>query len=328
MRQALLAVALFTVACKTTADVRQGGADFRAGPVSRPLVEAERLFDVCWPNTSGSTDAVELHFEGSQVDFTVSGGATNATGRCVREIATTYPWETPRSGPMTVRPPNKPVSGWAVLAYVRLLSPGRFGPERGLLDPAPVVAACLKTGTPLRPQVQFEVRHEPALKVQVFAASGAVGAFTSAERCVEAVLGATAWPNTRRHLFELDDTLGAPPPAAESLPYALPTGLAVPIDPQRTKEALSARQGGVAACWEQALTRRAGLSGARTVRAHVTPHGEVSSAIIVGNESDSAATAADYLLDRCLIDVVSTARFAPGPEGDAVYSWVFAERTQ
>ena len=58
------------------------------------------------------------------------------------------------------------IIGWAVLAWVKLLSTSRFGADRGLLDPAPLVSACLSRAGPVRPSTRFLVRHTPGFEVR------------------------------------------------------------------------------------------------------------------------------------------------------------------
>jgi hypothetical protein len=235
----------------------------------------------------------------------------------MREIADTYPWGAERpSGELTVTPAAP--SGWAVLAWVKLLSPSRFGPERGLLDPAPYVAACLEKGA-VRPGTHYAIRWGTALSVGVLPS----GAVTDGERCVEAVLGATAWPSTRTFTVAFDGK--RPAAGADASFYFASDKPVTPIDPQRVHDALALTKPAVAACWETALNRRAGLNGGRTVRISIGEDGSVSQVSIAANASDARATAADYLLDQCLVQAVKGARFGPGA-GDTAYSWVFGDR--
>jgi hypothetical protein len=280
--------------------------------VERPQVPASALFDVCW--REGAPVTVKLTFMPDDVIFESND---NSAGRCVREIASTYPWGTERpTGEVEVR--LQQPSGWAVLAWVKLLSASRFGPERGLLDPAPYVAACLSAGAP-RPATNYAIRWGTALSVAVLPA----GAVTDTERCVEAVLGATAWPSTRPFTITFD---GSPPAAAADTSfYFAPQAPVTPIDPQRVHDALALAKPAIGACWEAALSRRAGLWGGRTVRISVGDDGAVMRVSIASNASDSHATAADYLLDQCLVQAVKSARFGPGA-GDTAYSWVFGDR--
>ncbi len=153
------------------------------------------------------------------------------------------------------------------------------------------------------------------------------------ERCIVAVLGATVYPGTRAFALSFDGTEGAPAPAAESEVafYFVAAGSevhAAPLaDPARVKEAMGALQSSVAVCWEAALSRRAGLSGGRSLRLHLDEGGAVRSVQVVTNLSNSGEEAADVLLDRCLVSAASQARFpASGQPMDANYSWVFATR--
>lgn len=304
----MLAVVL-SAACATTG----AAPGFREGvTVERPALPASELFDVCW--REGAPASVKLTFMPDDVMFE---STDNSTGRCVREIAQTYPWGAERpSGELIVTP--KAPGGWAVLAWVKLLSVTRFGPERGLLDPAPLVAACLQKGG-VRSGTSWAIRWSPSLRVEVLPA----GALTDTERCVEAVLGATAWPSTRAFTFSLP--AGGPAPAGDVAFYFWSEHAVAPLEAQRAHDALALVKGGVGVCWEAALNRRAGLGGGRTVRITVGEDGAVSQVAVGPNQSNSPTSAADYLLDKCLVDTVKAARFGPGA-GDTAYSWVFGDR--
>src|SRR5439155_20831452 len=203
----------------------------------------------------------------------------------------------------------------AVLAWVKLLDATRFGPERGILDPENYVSACLGHGA-MRPGVQVAIRHAPALSVTIFPS----GALTDVERCVEAVLGATAWPSTRPFTFELSG--GSSAAQADVSFYFSPATPVSPVDPQRVRDAMQKAQSRVAICWESALQRRAGLAGGRTVLISIDGDGAAKDVSIVGNASDTPLTAADYLLDQCLVGAARDVRFGGGAPGDAAYSWV------
>ena len=128
----------------------QGGAAFN-DTVKAPGVPAEALFELCWPDDATPTQRVSLvTMANGDVVFEAQEGASNSTARCIREIATTYPGKRP-AGEVKLGPATKRPSGWVVLGYVQLLSPARFGPERGVLDPAPLVRACLSQGDAPRP---------------------------------------------------------------------------------------------------------------------------------------------------------------------------------
>lgn len=297
-------MALLLLSCATAP-----ATGFREAVVEKPLVPASALFEVCWPPDAAPDGHVKLQFlPNNEVLFEATD---NSTARCMREIAQTFPWGADRpSGDVEVKFAQP--SGWAVLAYVKLLSASRFGPERGLLDPAPLAAGC---GAP-RPGVMFAVRGSAVTVLPN-------GAVTDSERCLEAVLGATAWPSARAYTF---DFAGKAPPAAGDVSfYFAPQKPLVPMDPQRVHDALALTRPRVAVCWETALARRAGLSGGRTVRISVRDDGSVENVSIAANASDARATAADYLLDQCLVDAVRSVRFGPGA-GDTAYSWVFGDR--
>ena len=316
---------LLLAACATTSEgpQGQGGAGFRAvkaGPVPLP---AEALYDVCWPDDATPQQRVTLVFQGAGgIAFSALEGASNSTARCMREIATAYPWVEQPAGTVVVAPPVKGPSAWAALAWVRLLSASRYGSERGELDPAPLVAACLARGGGARPGTRFEVSRPGQPPLHVVPA-----ATTDSERCVEAVLGATAWPSTRPFSLGFDDAArGAPQPAGDVGDYFAPPGDSLaPLDPVRVKETLALRQPAVAACWDEALARRVNIGGGRSVRFRVGEGGAVQAAWVAGNVGSTPDTAADLRLDRCLLGVVRATRFEGGP-GDGVYTWVFASR--
>jgi hypothetical protein len=297
-------LALLLAACATAP-----ATGFREAAVEKPSLPGSALLEVCWPDDAAPDAKVTLHFLAN--DEVLFEATDNSTGRCMREIAQTYPWGSERpSGDLELKPAR--ASGWAVLAYVKLLSASRFGPERGVLDPAPLVAAC---GAP-RPNVAFAIRGATVTVLPT-------GAVTDAERCVEAVLGATAWPSSRPFTFDLSGK--APAASGDVAFYVTPQKTLTPMEPQRVHDAIMLVKPRIAVCWENALNRRAGLSGGRTVRISVAEDGSVESASIASNASDARSSAADYLLDKCLIEAVRAARFGPGA-GDTAYSWVFGDR--
>jgi hypothetical protein len=280
---------------------------FREAAVEKPALPASALLEVCWADDAPPDAKVKLSFlPNNEVLFEATD---NATGRCMREIAQTYPWGAERpGGDLEVKPAH--ASGWAVLAYVKLLDASRFGPERGLLDPAPLAAAC----GPVRST--FAIRNGNVTVLPN-------GAVTDAERCVEALLGATAWPSSRAFTFDL--TGKAPAAAGDVSFYFAPQKTVAPLEPQRVHDAIALVKPRIGTCWENALNRHAGLSGGRTVRISVAEDGSVESVTIAANASDARASAADYLLDKCLVEAVRSARFGPGA-GDTAYSWVFGDR--
>lgn len=302
----------------------QGGVAFNANAAAAD-VPLEKLFELCWPADATAQQKVVLTRQASgDYAFEILEGANNSTARCLRELATSFPGAAAPT--YTVSPPSERPSGWAVLAYVHLLSPTRFAPERGILDPAPLVHACLAKGDRPRSGVLFSVVFRSELEVRLVSQGMPVAALTDSERCIEAVLGATVWPATRPFTFDFaakDPGL----PKGDVAAYFAPGGTAVsPLDPTKVKEAITTAGPAVSVCWEAALARRAGLGGGRSVRLRVDDSGSVGSVTIAGNVSAEPNTAADYLLDQCLVAAAAKVRFPGGFAGDGIYSWVFAER--
>ena len=62
------------------------------------------------------------------------------------------------------------------------------------------------------------------------------------------------------------------------------------------------------------------------MRLRVDDTGAVAGVTVVGNVSADPNTAADYLLDQCLVAAVAKVHFPGGAAGDGIYSWIFAER--
>ncbi len=299
--------------------------------------------DVCWPIDAGGKQAIALTFfraaDGRLQDvmFETREGASNSVGRCLREVAWTYPWE-PGTIPaaLDVTPPLTRPSGWQVLAFVRLMSESRYASDRGVLDPAPLVSACLSHGLGAR-SLKYRILTSP-VRVQAFSETKPdvlepATDVTDSERCITAVLGAAVYPGTKSFELDFRNQAGRPDPAPPSdvSAYFAPQG-AVPqapmLDPQAVKDALQEKQAEVAKCWEAALARRAGLSGGRTVRIRIGANGSVEFAHVLANQSTSPEEAADFILDKCLVEAVKGARFqnATGGPADAMYSWVFAAR--
>ena len=314
-----LPLCLVALGCRTASVTAQGGAGFRAVPVEVPAVPVTGLYSVCWPEDASPRERVQLTWLGAgEVLFEAQEGASNSTGRCLREIATTYPFPSKPTGMLTLAPPRQPLDGWAVLAWVRLLSPSRFGPERGLSDPAPLVRACLAHGA-LRPLTRFVVRHVPGPRVEVLPS-----AVSEAERCVEAVLGSTAWPSSRSVFFDFATSGGAPSPREEvGLYFAPPSAVGRAIEPGGVKEAMLTARASVAQCWNEAVVRRTGIGGARTLRFRIDDSGAVTHVWVAS--AGESLVAADFLLDRCLGAALRSVRFPP-PSGDGVYTWVFEAR--
>jgi hypothetical protein len=311
------AVVLASAACRTTEVTSPGAAGFRDVPVATPSGSIDALFAVCWPLDASSSQRVTLQFlDTGEVVFEPSGGASNSSGRCLREIASTWPWVQKPTAPLTVAPSTQPIDGWGVLAWVKLLSPSRYGPEKGLVDPAPLVRACVDRGGGPGPSLRFSV--EGAMVKTGFAT-------TETARCVEAVLGSTAWPSSRDTFFEFTALKAAPDAAGEVGHYFAPTqAVGVTLDPQAVRETIREAGPKVSACWNAALTRRAGLGGGRTFRFQTNDAGKVTHAWVQGNMADGPA-ASDYVLDQCLAGVLKGLRF-PGLAGEGLYTWVFAAR--
>jgi len=177
VRLCVLVVVVAAAGCKTTeGPAGQGGAGFRAATVDAPTVPIQAMYALCWPATASAQERVKLlPLPGGDVTFEAKNGASNSTGWCLREIITSYPVEQRPIAEQELAPPASPVELWAALAWVKLLAPGRFGPERGLLDPAPLAAACLATGTVREGTIAVE--HSPILAVRGLAS-------IEAERCL------------------------------------------------------------------------------------------------------------------------------------------------
>lgn len=318
--RACLTVALGCLLASCTGpSAAQGGARFVE--TTAPTLDPQAAFAVCWPQDALPTSHVTLTFaDANDVLFEAKDGASNSTGRCLRELATSVQWPR-RPTSLDVKPPEQPIDGWAALAWVKLLSPSRFGPERGLVDPAPLVAACLSKGGPLRPSTRFVVRHTPGFEVRTLPST-----MSDSERCVEAVLSATAWPSARELFFSFPDLAHAPALEGDVALYSPPVGpsTGAALDPSMVKERLQLVAPKVSACWDAALARRTTIGGGRTFRFRVGDDGFVKAAWVTATMSDGV-TAADYLLDRCLAGALTEAHFAP-QAGDGVYTWVFARR--
>ena len=311
------AVVLLT-ACATPS-ASQGGARFDAVAAPAARLAPQALFAVCWPQDALQSQRVTLTFVDKDVLFEAKEGAANSTGRCAREIAATVQWPTT---PKTVElaPPEQPIDGWAVLDWVKVLSASRFGPERGLLDPAPLVSACIAKAGVLRPSTRFMVRHTPGFEVRALSS-----VLSDVERCVEAVLSATAWPSSRELFFQFASSQNAAPAAGEVSAYVGPTtSTGAALDPVLVKDTVRLAGPKVAACWDAALARRTTIGGGRTFRFRVDDTGAVSRAWVASTMSEGG-TAADYLLDRCLAETLTGLHFPPSA-GDGVYTWVFATR--
>lgn len=315
-RVALAALALTVSACRTAEVTGRGGAGFREVPIAAPSVPIEALFGVCWPLDALASQRVTLTAIDRDYVFETAEGASNSSGRCLREIAATWPWTGSPRSPISVSPAVQPIDGWGALAWVKLLSPSRYGPEKGLVDPAPLVRACIDRGGGPGPSLRFSV--SGAMVKTGFAS-------TEAARCVEAVLGSTAWPSTRELFFQFGSLNGAPDPAGDVSHYFSPPQAAGQlVDPQAVRETIREVGPKVSACWNAALSRRAGLGGGRTFRFQVNGSGQVTHAWVQGSLAEGPV-ASDYLLDQCLAGVLRGLHFSGGP-GEGMYTWVFAAR--
>jgi hypothetical protein len=312
---------------------------------THPGISARDLMDVCWPEPGASSARVELNLvkeDGRVVDvlFDVSDLSLNSVGRCAREIAWNYPWGTDVPESLSVTPPVFRPSGWKYLAYVALVS--EVEESRGLTRPGPLVRACLANGAGARPKIRYRVQTSPVRVSAFFEVESAANPMvdrrtkhdvplTDSERCVTAVLAATAYPSSRNLELEFSD-LAVAPPAAETASVALyfatpgvdPTGM---VEEEALRSALGLQQQAVEACWEDALRRRAGLAGERTFRVRLDGVGRLLSTHIVP-AVDRTAEAVDYILDRCLAGVLSSGKFpASGGNGaEFAYSWNFRLR--
>lgn len=313
MRSLFLACAVLT-AC-THGSAGQGGAEFKSTAPAVLASSPEALFAVCWPADALATQRVTLTFVENEVLFEAKDGASNSTARCLREIASTVVWPK-RPATLDVAPPSQPIDGWAVLSWVHLLAASRYTADRGVIDPAPLVAACGAT----RPSTSFVIRHTPTYELRAIPS-----AINDSERCIEAVLAATAWPSSRELFFTFENA-HRPASGGDVQRYLAPTdsSTGIGIDPAQVKDALSLQAPKVSACWESALARRTAIGGGRTFRFRVDASGTVTRAWVAATMSDGP-TAADYLLDGCLIDVIRGAHFPPRA-GDGFYTWVFAQR--
>lgn len=315
-------VALWACAACTAAGASSGGAAFNA-TVSAPRVAAVELAAVCWPEGASGSITHTPAGEGG-LRFEASAPSLNSTARCQREVLLTAPDGRAAVGSaLTLTPPAQRPSGWVVLAWARMLNEGRYGPEK-LLDAAPLVRACLAQGLGLRGAPTFTVDPEARPRVQVSSESGSAGAVTDTERCVEAVLGAAAWPNSRAQRFTFSGMAGAPAAQGDvSLWFAAAGGRERPaLDPAAVKEALSLRKAELFRCWEVAVARRPELEGGLSVRLRAGPGGAVDEVTVVGNLTQARSMPGDYLFQQCVAGVVRGARL-PG-EGESTYSWNFA----
>ncbi len=310
------------LACKSAPEVQpQGGIAFTSVSVD-PGASFEEVAAVCWPFESDEHQRVTLHIQpDGNIFFDVTEGASNSTARCLREVAALYPAGPGKpTGDVTLSPPWGRLDGWSVLAWVKLLSSNRQSSvDHGIVDAAPLVKACASTGMGLHSTSVFQVTHIPN-----FAAHVIGGSATDSERCVESVLGAMAWPNTREFTFTFGPKTRVQPAGSVAWYFGPQDGSTGVLEPQKIKDAVSLLKPKVAECWNAALARRPALGGGRTIRFRAAS-GRVVSAWVVANASDARESAIDYILDGCLVSALSTANFE-GASGEGVYSWVFAAR--
>jgi hypothetical protein len=311
---------LLLAGCATTSGSTGGGSS-----------DLTRLFAVCWPARAQPTaqlpPKITLDFSHSDdVGFETENGATNSTARCMREIALSFPPAERPKGQLTLTPLEQP-NGWVILAWVKRVSLPVAG-NAALTDPAPLIAGCLTLDGGIRKGLKAAVGFEPALETHLSLGGRRGSASTDAERCVLAVLGSTKWPATRPYELELPDadSLKPPPNATGAQVYDSAHGFSGGTrDPLQVKSAFTAELRKVSVCWEDAIGRRAGLVGGRTVRLQIDAAGAPQKAAIAPFIGEGLEVS-DYLLDRCLLDVASTAKLPPGEAGQAAYSWIFAER--
>jgi hypothetical protein len=316
MRHSLLLL-LFT-ACATTSGSTGSGSS-----------ELNRLLSVCWPAGSASPATVTLDFShAGDVGFETSGGASNSTARCMREIALSFPPQERPGGQLAVQP-GEPADGWTILDWVKRVSVPVAG-NPSLTDPAPLIAGCLGLHGGIRDRLKPAVSFEPALQTYLALNDVHGSPATDTERCVLAVLGSTRWPATRPYALALPTgeakEIAHQPDAAAVALYDSATNFTGPLrDPLQVKSAFGAVLPKVSACWEEAISRRAGLVGGRTVMLQVDETGKQLKAAIAPLMGEGLEVN-DYLLDRCLVAAASGAKLPPGERGRALYSWVFAER--
>ncbi len=275
-------------------------------------VAVAAVFDVCWPPEAPRDARVRLEFTPDDVTFSTFDGAENATGRCLRELASAFPFTARPSAPVDVRPPKGPIDGWGVLGWAKLLAAERFAPLRGLVDPLPAAVSCVGLGAP-RPELTFTVRREPALKIELSAPVE-----RPSEACLEAVLGAMAWPSSRVLTFSFRQ---APPAVSADRTAVLFTAVpdqASALDGAVIRRAFGARREEVQQCWEEVMARRPTAAGARTVRWTATSSGLVAWIV------PEAGAIADVLLDACLVRVTQSAPFDSSGPGE--FSWSFGPR--
>lgn len=314
----------------------------RVVEVPAPKAPLEELVGPCWPEDTPDGAEVVLTLFGDDgrvkdIVFEARNGATNSVGRCARQVAWEFPWTAPLPQSVSLTKPQRMPDGWTVLEHIRLLSSQQFGPERGLIDPIPLVAACLEQGDRLRPDLEFRALTQP---VRVFPMAAGIGAarrpsepITDAERCVQAVLASTVYPGSRSYAFDFGRGTSPQPaaPVSRVAHYFVAAGqqeATGELDLAQAKAALGGVQPAVAQCWERALMRRGGLSGARTFRIRVLSSGHVESVQVVADRSTVKEEAADYLLDQCVAAAVLEAKIPPpeGGPGEFAYTWVFALR--
>jgi hypothetical protein len=315
MRLVLIS-AVSLLCCKTTNAARQGGADFRTLAPTAIESSFESVAGVCFQTES--TGSVTLDFADPNLTFSVKDGATNSVGRCAREIAAGYPFKTRPVGTLVLAAPQQPLDGWAVLDWVKLQAGQRFSSERGDLNPATKIAACLSNPSGNEALVQGSVMaglvFEPTLNVATPLRSEASG-------CVTAVLASTAWPSPKnvRMLFS-----PKPMPATENmLRYFRPSGDGLtPLNAEAVSAVVKAASAQVGACWNETLQRRGPLGGAKIFRFRVDANGKIQHVWL----AEPNGTPQDSILDRCLENVLKGLQFE-AVAGEGLYTWNFASRS-
>lgn len=318
-------------------------AQAEGSPVVNPI-SPRALMDCCWPEAGISPERVRLEIltDGNRIRdvlFETEGGASNGVARCIREVAFSSVW--PDGIPSSVevtRPITRP-SGWLYLAHIAMLNNGA-PPDRGLLNPAPVIRSCLDRGG-FRPSLRMRAQTRPT-RVEPFIEMSPVNqpherfaeateVRSDSERCVEAVLASTVFPVARSFEFDFSDLSRAPAaaPAAEVafyFPIENTRQFSGTLEAARVQEGLTDRRSAISECWEKALSRRSELAGARRLEVRLRTTGRVVATQVIGAEGTPEVV--DYLFDRCLVHAIEEAKFIGSIDGPArfAYTWIFGHR--